>query len=123
MRTILKLNHMLTKDPSHNHYGRNNTSFPFAPLRLCVRPFCFCVFFSFLLAACASGPPSRKSKPIVLIRESVAHKPPNTAPVVGPKEVQEETPKPPEKKGGAFTRLEPLKFEGAEAPSESLKTP
>ena len=33
MRTILKLYHMLTKDPTHNHYGRNNTSFPFAALR------------------------------------------------------------------------------------------
>ena len=75
------------------------------------------------LSACTSGPPSRKGKPIVLIRESVAHKPRDTAPPAVPEDVPEETPKALEKKGGAFTLLEPLKFKGAKGGSGSVEAP
>ena len=123
MRTIFKLNHMLTKDPSHNHYGRNNTSFPFAALRLCVRPaFLLALLLLASLAACTSGPPSRKGKPVVLIKESPFRKPPGTALPAAPEDVQEKAPKPPEKKSGAFTLLQPLKFRGAKGGSGSVET-
>ena len=76
-------------------------------LRLCVRPaFLLTLLLPASLAACTSGPPSRKGKPIVLIGESVAHKPPDTAQSAASEDVQEKTPKPPEKKGGVFTMLQ-----------------
>ena len=74
------------------------------------------------LAACTSGPPPAKSGPIVTIRESVAHKPQDTAQPAVPENVPEETPKAPEKKGGAFTMLEPLKFDGARGGAEAVET-
>ena len=109
--------------PSHSHYGRNNTPFPFASLRLCVRPaLLFTLLLMTSLAACTSGPPSRKSKPIVLIKESVAHKAQDTAQLAVPENLPEETPKAPEKKGGTFTLLKPLKFEGAKGGSDAVET-
>ena len=135
MNTILKLNHMLNRVPSDNHYGRNNTSFPFAPLRLCVRPFFSsihhpisrAVLLTLLLlaslAACTSGPPSRKSKPIVVVEESVAHKPQDTDLPLLPEDAQEKTPKAPQKKGEAFTLLQPFKFSRAKGGSDAVQSP
>ncbi|MCD6295229.1 MAG: hypothetical protein J7M20_10010, partial [Deltaproteobacteria bacterium] len=52
----------------------------------------------------------------------MVHKPPDTAQPAVPEDVPEETPKAPEKKGGAFTLLEPLKFSGAKGGSEAVET-
>lgn len=52
----------------------------------------------------------------------MAHKPPEAASPVEPEKAREAFPKPPEKKGGAFTLLEPLQFEGAEGRLDAVET-
>ena len=93
------------------------------PLRLCVRnAFLLALLLMASLAACTSGPPPAKSGPLVMIRESVAHKPRDTAQPAAPEDAQEKKQKAPEKKGGAFTLLQPLKFTGAKKGSGSVET-
>ena len=87
------------------------------------RAFLLFLFLTASQTSCTTPQPLAKSGPLVLIKESVAHKPRDTAPLVAPEKAREESPKAPEKKGGAFTMLEPLKFDGAKRHPQSLEPP